>query len=50
MVDPDVGSKKLLPTIFPFDDLGPMAVAALTLEKVALFQVPPTFQEFPLWV
>jgi hypothetical protein len=50
MVDPLVGNKKSLPTILPFDCLAAVTELALTLLKVPLFQVPPTFHEFPLWV
>jgi hypothetical protein len=45
---PEVGSKKLLPTIFPDEALATVTAQLSTLLKLLLLHVPPIFQEFPL--
>lgn len=41
--------RKLLPTTLPLLARAPVIVEESIEMNEALFQVPPTFQEFPLW-
>jgi len=47
---PEIGSKKLLPTIFPEEPPAPVTVELSTLLKLLLLHISPIFQEFPLEV